>query len=651
MYEGVFMKKILYLIMIVVFASTFLLVGCNDLSGNISADSSTEATSSVQGSNDSSDAGNTESLFSRILVVSDVHISADTNTKEHLKKTLLYALDNNLDAVIFNGDTADLGNDEHYSHLDGVFEQTYGTVAKSDRPELIFNMGNHEFYPSGNCAHEETVYRVQLEKFKAFAEKWGAAIEDNVFIRDINGIKCVIAFPSDENSYITNTDIILKSTGQKLRNAGDTVYYAAAGGYSQNDVNKVKAKFDGIVAGGYDKTIVFCTHHPLGETYGSTQYGMYGESETMFKEMLKDYPQIVHLAGHTHFSSLHERSFVQNDWTSIQIGTHTYGKYVSSVDYDEEGKTLNYANITLKRYNNTDIDAQAYHGKTHFGMLLTFDNEKMTAERIYLSTGEVYPHGSWEVPYGITKANKHDKFYYETGERQGETLHFAADADVRLDVVNGEAVNVSFEDVEEYWACEGYEIMIGDSSGNALKRILWSSHFWMGLKEKQTYNIALSDIPVSDGYTVRIRAIDFFGKYSELCGDNVQVQQTTETHPHKILVAKGTSYTFDADELKAYTTVSFYYKIESGSKFAIAIVGDNWGTNYYGYFNFTSGGADGNYTGVTCVEQPDGYWLVTMTLANVTKTNGSAPDKVKSLYLRGAYNEAEVYLDDISFND
>ena len=653
------MKKIFCLIMIVVLSLTLSLVGCEQT--NDKTDDSSYSSSSV-GDNSSSDSGNSSSgggsggeagewLTPKILVVSDVHVSADTTTKEHLKNTLLYALDEQVDAIIFNGDIADLGNDESYSHLDDVFTKTYGNIDKADRPELIFNMGNHEFYPSGNCAHEETVYDVQIGKFKAFAEKWGEAIEDNVFVRNIKGIKCIIAFPSDENSFVTGSDIILKATGQKLKSAGEKVYLAATGGYSQNDVDKVKSKFDEIIGSDYDKTVVFCTHHPLGETYGSTLYGMLSESEAMFKAMLKDYPQVVHIAGHTHFSSLHERSIAQKDWTSIQIGMHTYGKYVSGVDTDEDGNTLNYLNITGKRYNTSDATAQAYHGKTHFGVLLTFTEEKMTAERIYLSTGEKYEHGIWEVPYGITKENKHKKFYYEDGERTGETLTFGEDTQLKAKVVNGELTEISFKDVDQYWACEGYEIVIGDDQGIFIKKILWSSHFWMGLKEKQTYTIALSDIPLKDGYTIRLRAINFFGKYSEPCGDTVSVEQTDETHPHKTLISAGTSYQKDADELKDYSSVTFYYKIESGEKLVLAIVGENWSTNYYGYLTFTASGPEGKYDGVTCVGQADGYYFVTLNLHELTRISGNAPDAVQSFYVRGAYTTANVYIDEVSFND
>ena len=308
--------------------------------------------------------------------------------------------------------------------------------------------------------------------------------------------------------------------------AGDTVYSAANGAYSQNDINKVKNKLDDIISSGYDKTIIFCTHHPLGMTYGSTSYGMDSASNTAFRELLKDYPMTVHLHGHTHFSSLHERSIAQSDFTSIQIGTHTYGKYVSEIDYDDDGDFLMYDNITKKRYNDYDPQGKAHHGETNFGILLSFNELNMTADRVYLATGENYSHGSWTVPFGITKENKNSKFLYKNGERKGEQLSFDDNSDIEVKINNGKLTSLSFKDVEQYWACEGYIIEIKDDSNKIVRRVLWASLFWVGLKEKQTYTIPLSQmgdpVSVSSGYTVSIRGINFFGYFSNTLVKTIQ---------------------------------------------------------------------------------------------------------------------------------
>ena len=472
-------------------------------------------------------------VLSNILVVSDVHISSgDQNTKNHLKNTLNYALENEVDAVIFNGDTPNIGKVEDYSALDAVFTEIFETPKAEGLPEFIFNMGNHEFYPTENCAHEETNYDREVGKFKDFAEKWGQIIEDNVFVRDVKGTKCVIAFPSADRNFILEHD-------NAYARAGDTIYLAAAGAFSQNDVNKVKQKFDNILSQNYDKPIIFCTHHPLGQTYGSILYGMDQEAVTAFKAMLKDYPMVVHLAGHTHFSNLHERSISQSDFTSIQIGTHTYGKYVSGVDYDESNSLLIYENITSKRYNSYDTAAQNYHGQTNFGILLSFTRVNMVANRINFSSKQTYNHGGWTIPYGITKENKNSKFNYKNGDRTGEELTFDDNCEINATINNNKLTSLTFEDVNEYWACEGYEISINNSSNTTVRRVLWSSHFWMGFNQKQTYTIpfsSLGSVAIGSGYSVKIRAINFFGHYSspitqELEGEGTPDDPDDDTIP------------------------------------------------------------------------------------------------------------------------
>ena len=534
-----------------------------------------------------------DEVLSKILVVSDVHVSpSDVNTANHLKNTLNYAVENNVNAIIFDGDTANVGRADEYSTLDSVFTEVYGTPKSDGLPELIFNMGNHEFYPTDNCAHEETNYDREVSSFKTFAEKWGATIEDNVFVREVGGIECVIAFPSADRNYILDHDIA-------YAHAGDTIYLAATGAFSQNDVNKMKQKFDSILATGYDKTIVFCTHQPLGKTYGSTIYGMDHDAEVAIKSMLEDYPMIVHFAGHTHFSNLHDRSIFQDDFTSIQIGTHTYGKYVSGVDRDEEGNTLSYENITSKRYNDLDPQAKSYHGQTNFGMLLYFTRANMIANRINLSSKQIYEHGNWTIPYGITKQNKDSKFTYKAEDRTGETLSFSSTSEIDYTIVANRLTSLSFEDVEQYWACEGYEISIRNSSNNTVRRILWSSLFWVGQNQKQTYTITSScigDVSIGSDYTLSIRAINFFGYYSNqisvaLDGEGTPPGPDDDTLPghESATLIETTTHTIYGGGLQPLNDwynsgKSFYFEVKqmingtlsSGHTFTFSLCGKNY---------------------------------------------------------------------------
>ena len=567
-------------------------------------------------------------VLSKILVVSDVHISADENTQNHLKNTLNYAANNEIDAIIFDGDTANIATDEVYTLVDNVFTEVYHTPKAEGLPELIFNMGNHEFYPTDNCAHEETVYDREFGLFKTFADKWGATIEDNVFTRNVKGIECVIAFPSAERM--------------------DSGHYLAAGGaFSDNDVNKVKQKFDAILASGYDKSIIFCTHQPLGKTYGSMQYAMEATSRNAFNELLTNYPMVVHLAGHTHFSNLHERSIVQDDFTSIQIGTHTYGKYVSAADNDENGELLNYENITSKRYNDYDPVSKGYHGQTNFGVLLSFTRQNMVANRVNLSEGELYNHGSWTVPYGITTQNKDSKFTYKIEDRSGEPLSFATNTEISFAKSGNKLVELTFEDVEQHWACEGYEVSIKDSSDNVVRRVLWASRFWLGLNQKQTYKIPFDKLGkpgIGSGYYASIRAIDFFGKYSEPITKDLEGEG--DPYIRGEVFNAGENYNKDLEAIPL-SAGSMYIDLKftsASDTYINLMLGDGW-SNWFGYYVVLSNGTlEQNYNGVSIYSLEDGYCRIRFNFAQITDIHGTV-EKIDLVYIRGDWSTASGYID------
>ena len=605
--------------LVLIICVIFVFSACNNLSSGNDASSDGTSNSGIDASP------------SKAIVLSDVHIAAERvfpKCRERLKNTLVYARDNDIDAIIFNGDTVNSATAENYGYLEGVFNDVFGSVAKEDRPIFIFGMGNHEFYPSDRCASEETEYDREVARFKEFVGKWAEPIEDNVYVRQVKGVNYVLAYPSAKETYA-----------------------APGGAFNRSDIDKIKAKFDAVIESGNDKPIVFITHWPLGETYGG-EVKIGGEGKELLEGLLKDYPQVIHLTGHTHYTSLHERAFAQNDWTSINVGPYADGDYVSGIEADEQGRALRYDNITKERFNENDLVSKKISSarEHYFGLFFDFTDTQLNVGRMDFSEGVYYEHGSWNIPYGITKENKRDKFYYEDGERAGETLHFGDDTGFKAEIVNGEVVGVSFKDVDEYWACEGYEILVGDSEGNALKRVLWMSRFWAGLKEKSFYEVPLSGIEIKDEYTFRLRAIDFFGKYSEPCGDEIEIQQATETHPHKATFSPGTAFRKDF-ESKEYLTVTFDYKLQLGNKFYVALIGNNWSTNYYGYFCFDDNGETTDYSGVTCHKGEDGYVSVTINLDQATKMTGTAERVIKSFYIHPNDSNATVYLDNVFFNE
>ena len=463
----------------------------------------------------------------RVLIAADVHVSAtDDATLAHLRKTLTYAKNNGVDLLIFNGDTVDVGNEANYAALDSIFTEVFGSPEQAN-VKFIFNMGNHEFYPTSACAHEETDYALQFSLFAQFASKWSdfTAEQGSIYLTEVNGISYIVAAPSDDWTYEEN---------------GKTVYCAALGGYHDNDIALIDSLIAQATAANPGEPVYLLSHHPWGETYGGASYGM-PETKvvTAMKAVMEKYPHLVNVTSHTHFSSLHERSFAQDKWTTINTGMHTYGKYVD-IETDVNGEALNYVNIDGRRYTSTDPEGKALHGATHFVWDVSYGEDSFTAKVFNMATETAYSYLSYTVPYGITAENKGEKFAYELSDRTAPTLTWSADDALTVELVkNGTSntLNLSFNDADQFYATEGYRInVINAATGETLKTVLWASRFWAAQEKKDSYEITVDGVTQCSEYKVTVEAIDFYGNYSAAkLVSTVQSSGTVETETGLLL--------------------------------------------------------------------------------------------------------------------
>ena len=213
---------------------------------------------------------------------------------------------------------------------------------------------------------------------------------------------------------------------------------------------------------------------------------------------------------------------------------------------------------------------------------------KITISRINLAKGEKYSHGEWTIPYGINSTNKHEKFYYEAGEREGEEMKFAAGSELTASANVGASsttINVSFTDVENYWAVEGYKVEVVGSTGLVDKRTWWQSLFWADLGHKTTYSFDISEVKLDSEYTINVYPMDFFGVY----GNPLTKTITTS--------AERTS----EEELEIASSDLFYLS---------TVYSSSYGSNGYVYDNHCTDTADANsgYSyKVSCDDTGDGW--------------------------------------------
>ena len=542
---------------------------------------------------------------------------------------LIYARDSGVSAVVFNGDTVEKGTQANYDILDGIFTDVFGSPSAEGIPEFVFNMGNHEFYLENDADY---TYSTQFNLYKTFAEKWSrTSINDNVYAREIDGVYYVVAIPSDNEP-------------------GDS-HKASSGYYTASDIAKIGDIFDDILSDGtYNKPIILLTHWMIGATYGGSYDALPDKYVTRFTNLLADYPMVIHVTGHSHFSALHDRALDQGAYTTVNVGQFAYDYFVSGIENDENGRTLTYDNVisALRADSSIDPVADGLDRNKYFGLMFFYYSDDMFIGRVDVKDRQIETRG-WTIPYGITKSNKSAKFYYEDAERFGTELHFGKDTALTgYKNTSGDLVMLSFRDVDEYRECEGYKIVIKNGSGTTLKTLYWMSRFWAGLDEKSEYYVPLSDITRSASYKIALYAINHFGEYSDVYDKAVIV---TDSRSTKEMFVDGVNYTHSESVADDYSEVIFEYKILNGGEFDVCIL-DSSGSNYYGYFTFTAEGEKSDYQGVVC-SAPDsrGWVTVTITLSEVTVHSKTEPSNTKTLRIRGRTSDATGWIFNVFFGD
>ncbi len=130
------------------------------------------------------------------------------------------------------------------------------------------------------------------------------------------------------------------------------------------------------------------------------------------------------------------------------------------------------------------------------------------------------------------------------------------------------------------------------------------------------------------------------------CIENIRLNDSAYTAPRGSQISAGKDLTLEIANTAALTTLSFDYKVTSGT-FNISL-NPNW-DSAFGYFAFDANGNVDPYDGVTVEILDDGYYRVTFELNSLTKYNGAPSTAINFLYIRGAWTDASGYIDNIQF--
>jgi hypothetical protein len=240
--------------------------------------------------------------------------------------------------------------------------------------------------------------------------------------------------------------------------------------------------------------IFVVTHIPPKNTvYGSES--IWG-SQAIFN-VLKDYPEVISISGHSHYSLKNIKSIWQKEFTAINTQSISY------VDLDD--KYQNLWDIRLSSAKNESM-----------GLIAHLSKENVIFDRIEFVTEEIMEE-KWKIDFPIITSN----FEY-TFEKRNKKIKpiFSDKSEIKVlkEIVNNESkffIEFNAASHEDYIYC--YKIILKEiNKTNEIKQYLYYSDYYKNKKFRD--NIMKFELPKglnSNQYNIEIYAIDSFNNISE----------------------------------------------------------------------------------------------------------------------------------------
>lgn len=376
-------------------------------------------------------------------VISDVHIKNIATQEQTKFENALKYLNNKypeMDALLIAGDITNGGADEEYDRFNSI----YSNYSNKNWKRII-SMGNHDYW--NGLSNEEAQNR--------FKEKTGNNINTHIVLK---GYHIITISSEDGECHGTFTDISRSWLKSEL----------------------YKAKADNP-----EKPIFLVVHQPIKDTvYGSDEWG-----NASLKEILKDYPQCIVFAGHSHYALNDERSINQEDFTSV--GT----------------SSLSYVNLEYGKVNGS-VPPKA----TEFSQGLVVE---VSSNKVKIIPTDFYNkqelNSGWIIDLPINKSN----FKYTNKRSLSSTRpYFNKDDNVKATELSYDAVTIDFSTGHHPNFVHSYKIQVWNMDTNKIDNQVYAySDFYLN-KHSERQTVRLTNLNPNTKYKVYIKAIESFGKVS-----------------------------------------------------------------------------------------------------------------------------------------
>ena len=389
----------------------------------------------------------------KIGIISDIQLNGETIRpfykcfQENLSRALKYFKTINIDLLIIAGDTTNEGSSSNYLLFNKMLYSIYTNYTQA--PIVLSLMGNHEYLD---------LDKEDYEKQEIFFSYMKSYPYSHYIINNFNFI-----FWSNDNYNYDDSGVRdftwIKSILEKARNMkkreGDPIFVI--------------------------------THMPPKKTvYGSE--GKWGNTEVY--NVLKNYPEVICISGHSHYSLRNIKSIWQKSFTAINTQSISY------VDLDDY-----FQNAMDVRLNSAENDSM--------GLIAHLSEDNVIFDRIEFLTKEIMDE-RWIINFPINSAN----FIYNFEKRNKKIKPvFTNNNDIKIEKLNNQKfILFSAAHHDDYVYC--YKLIF--KGNNFQNDYFYYSDYYKNKKfRKEVIEFKLPNKIPSGKYDVEIYAIDSFNNMSE----------------------------------------------------------------------------------------------------------------------------------------
>ena len=424
----------------------------------------------------------------RLLIGSDLHIQSaiggtegrDADKKLEFAMDTIYALDPQLDAFCLVGDVTDNGREDQYQHCMSLIngKHNVGYANGSGKTKVILCQGNHETYTYG-VSQAPAVFKEQTG-------------QDANKVVDVNGTTVITLGPSgaSDHSYASSYDFLC---------------------------NALKGLKDPSAP------IVLLSHHQIHNTsYTSTEwYGDYGEgTDSDIVALMKQYPNIIHVSGHSHATLEDERS-INQDFGFTEIQDSTIGAYYENetgkIDPDT-GEGASVPPQTSPAYTDGKNIAEA----SQCIILDIMEDGTAKVYRVSLvrskteGAGTVFLYEPWTIDVPAMVSSHGDtsdtRVYRYTSARQStKAPAFPSGAAVTVDEVTEGSAKVHFPAAtpgsdSNLDMVHEYKITVTPAEGDPLIKRVFSDYYRPQALIRKNWDVLVKGLLPNTSYTVSVAA-------------------------------------------------------------------------------------------------------------------------------------------------